>query len=57
MFKKDKEKEPKTQEEIEDEKMLRLVFFVLIPSVGIIFGIIFGLLLRWNGFVGFYQLS
>lgn len=45
MFKKDKEKKPKTQEEIEDEKMLRLVFFVIIPSVGITFGIIFGLLL------------
>ena len=57
MFKKDKEKEPKTQEEIEDEKLLRLVFFIIIPSVGITFGIIFGLLLRWNGFVGFYQLS
>lgn len=40
-----KNTEPKSQEEIDDEKMLRRVFFIYIPLFGVVFGSLFGVLL------------
>lgn len=41
-----KDKEPLTEDEKADIKVLRLVFFVFIPVTGITLGLIMGLLLR-----------
>ena len=44
-MRKSKDKEYKSEEEIEDEKLLKRVLFIYIPLFGIVFGTIFGLLM------------